>query len=84
MKRERLIMIDWLVFLVKLDLDHWQELEFKRIQICEILEAMENYWWDFAKWLAKGLTQADTENTQKIVETWSDMIIHHLHLNWIE
>ena len=81
MKRERLIMIDWLVFLVELDLDHWRELSFKRVQIYQILDAMKNYWGGFAKRLWESLEYADWENTQRIIETWSDMIIRHLHLN---
>jgi len=81
MKRERLVMVDGLVWKISLDLDHWKELQMKRVPMHIILESMKIYWGDFAKKLRDALEYADAQNTEKIIETWSDMIIHHLHLN---
>lgn len=83
-KRERLIIVDGLIWKISLDLDHWKELEIKRVPMHLILESMNRYWGDFAKKLWEALHYADWENTAKIIETWSDMIIWHLHLNGFE
>lgn len=81
MKHSRLIMVDGLIRKISLDLDHWKELEMKRVPMHIILESMKRYWGDFAKKLCDALEYADSQNTEKIIETWSDMIIWHLHLN---
>ena len=81
MKHSRLIIVDGLIRKINLDLDHWKELEMKRVPMHIILESMKRYWGDFAKKLWDALEYADSQNTEKIIETWSDMIIHHLYLN---
>lgn len=83
-KRERLVIVDGLIWKISLDLDHWKELEIKRVPMHLILESMKRYWGDFAKKLWDALEYADSENTAKIIETWSDMIIRHLYLNGFE
>ena len=82
--RKRLLFIDGLVWLATLDLDHWKELEMKRVQISQIYESVKNYWWDFMQHIAEALVYADSQNIEKLIKAFEWEFIHHLSLNWIE
>lgn len=82
--KKRLLFIDGLVWLVTLDLDHWKELEMKRVQISQLYESSKNYWWDFMKHIAEALVYADSINAEKLINAFEKEFIHHLSLNWIE
>lgn len=82
--KKRLVFVDGLLFLITLDLDHWKELESKRIQVHQLIESSGNYWWDFMQHIAEALVFADQENTEKLIKAFEWQFIHHLSLNWIE
>lgn len=82
--KKRLVFVDGLLWLITLDLDHWKELEWKRIQIHQLIESSKNYWWDFMQHIAEALVFADQENTEKLIKAFEWQFIHHLSLNGIE
>lgn len=78
---KRLIMNEWDGTIWMFTRKEWTAPDIKRVPLHLILDSMKRYWGGFAKKLCEALELADRANTAKIIETWSDMIIHHLHLN---
>jgi len=82
--KKRLIVNEWDGFIRMFNKEEGKDVQMKRVPLHLILDSMKRYWGDFAKKLCEALEIADRENTQKIIETWSDMIVWHLHLNWFD
>lgn len=82
--KKRLVFVDGLLWLVTLDVDHWEELNWTRVQIHEVIEALKNYWWDFMKAIWQAFVHSDMENTDKLVKAFERQIINLLSLNWIK
>lgn len=81
---KRLIVNEWDWLIRMFTKQEWREPDMKRVPLHLILDSMTRYWGGFAKKLCEALELADRANAAKIIETWSDMIIWHLHLNWFD
>lgn len=76
--KKRLIVIEWCI---RLMYSESGKPEMKRVSTNAVVDSLQ-IWWSFASWLWNLIHLADSENFKKIIETWSDLIIRNLSINW--